>query len=270
MGIRQTGVTVAGILSALVLPPIAAAMGWPAAFQAVGAIALLAALGFAVFYREPAGRPGGATSALDVRRLFSSGVFLRGTAFAWTSMGALGAAVSYLTVTLHQEQGLGPVLAGVYLGVLQLGGVIGRVGWGMLSDRLGSRGRTMTITGAVSVLACLAMAVVARQALPAAALVLVILVVGLSTMGWNALYITLCAEIGPPDRAATVVALGTTITFTGMVVLTPLFGLIADHAGSFSPSWLCLAGLVLAATLVAAGIRDRHAATPPRRAPAAL
>jgi ACS family hexuronate transporter-like MFS transporter len=270
MGIRQTGVTVAGILSALLLPPIAAGMGWPAVFRAVAVIALLSALVFAVFYREPGGRERPVSSPVDVRRLLTNGGLLRGTAFAWTSMGALGAAVSYLTVTLNQAQRLAPVLAGVYLGVLQLGGVLGRVGWGMLSDRLGSRGRTMTMTGAVSVLSCLGMALVAHQPLPAALLAPVILVVGLSTMGWNALYITLCAEIGPADRAATVVALGTTITFTGMVILTPLFGLIADRAGSFSLSWLCLAALLLSATVIAGGIRDRTATVPPMRAPAAL
>jgi len=262
MGIRQTGVTAAGILSALVLPPVAAALGWPAAFRAVAGLALVSALLFAAVYREPAGHGAGRNSPLGARSLLRNGAFIRGTVFGWIFMGALGAAVSYLTVSLHQQQGLSPVVAGYYLGILQLGGVVGRVGWGILSDRLGSRGGTMAMAGAVAVAACLAMALVGHNSVPGPLLAAVVLVVGLSTMGWNALYITLCAEVGPANRAATVVGLGTTITFTGMVVLTPVFGVIADAAGSFTPSWLCLAVLAGVGSLIALGIRDRAGRAP--------
>src|SRR5215470_10757128 len=41
MGIRQTGVTAAGVLAAVALPPIAIVFGWRAAFVAVAAMALL-------------------------------------------------------------------------------------------------------------------------------------------------------------------------------------------------------------------------------------
>src|SRR5258706_3316506 len=49
MGIRQTGVTAAGVLAAIVLPPIALALGWRAAFVTVAGLALAGMLAFVVF-----------------------------------------------------------------------------------------------------------------------------------------------------------------------------------------------------------------------------
>src|SRR5207302_5191985 len=65
MGIRQTGVTVAGVVAALLLPPIAVALSWRAAFLTVAGLALLSIAAFALFYREPAAVPGPAGAPLD-------------------------------------------------------------------------------------------------------------------------------------------------------------------------------------------------------------
>jgi sugar phosphate permease len=259
MGIRQTGVTTAGILSAIILPPIAVAFRWPAAFLTVAALALVAALLFVILYREPARRPGWVRPPLELGALIRNEAFLRATAFGWIFMGALGSSVAYLTLSLHQQQGLGAVSAGFFLGVLQFGGLVGRVGWGLYSDRLRSRRLTMTMAmaGGLAVLSALAMAGSSLVRLPVVALALLVLLLGLSALGWNALYITLCAEVGPVERAATVVGLGTTVTFTGMLLLTPLLGLIADRTGSYAPAWAGLGLLELVGVILALGARDR-------------
>lgn len=262
MGIRQTGVTGAGIVSAVVLPPIALTFGWQAAFRSVAALALLSALGFAAFYREPAGRREGVVQDLNLRALAGNPAFLRATAFGWIFMGALGSSVAYLTISLHQQQGLSVVSAGFFLGLLQFGGVIGRVGWGMLSDRLRSRARTMALAGSVAVFSCLAMAGSGLTHLPAAVLAAIVLLLGLSALGWNALYITLSAEVGPAARAATVVGLGTTLTFTGMFVVTAAFGLVADRTGSYTLSWTLLAALAAVGVLIALTAKEEAPGEP--------
>jgi hypothetical protein len=48
-----------------------------------------------------------------------------------------------------------------------------------------------------------------------------------------------------------------------MVLLTPVFGLIADRAGSFGPSWIFLAALTAVGVLIALGVED-HAYQEPR------
>ena len=52
--------------------------------------------------------------------------------------------------------------------------------------------------------------------------------------------------------------------------MPPVFGLVADHAGSYSPSWLALAGYAVVGTALGLAIRDRAhgAAGAPRVSPA--
>jgi MFS family permease len=149
------------------------------------------------------------------------------------------------------------VRAGLVLAVLQVGGIAGRLGFGVLSDRLGSRGVVMSMSAGLAVVACLAMATLGHGAASALALVLLAFLLGLSCMGWNALYITLSAEVVPVQHAATAVGAGTTVTFIGMFAVPPVFGLIADHTGSYAWSWAALGGWALLGLLVSLAIRDR-------------
>src|SRR5262252_2840583 len=257
MGIRQTGVTAAGVLAAVILPPIAVAFGWRAAFLTVAGLALLGIAAFVVFYREPPVESRAARAPFDLRSLVRNPVWVAATAYGWVFMGALGSVVAYLAVSLNQDAGLSPVRAGLLLAVLQVGGIAGRLGFGLLSDRLGSRGVVMALSAALSVGACLAMAVLGHGAAGGPLLALLAFLIGLSCMGWNALYITLSAEAVPVQNAATAVGAGTTVTFTGMFAAPPVFGVMADHAGSYLWSWLALGGWALLGTVLALAIRDR-------------
>ncbi len=156
-----------------------------------------------------------------------------------------------------QDAGLSLVQAGLLLAILQVGGIAGRLGFGVLSDRLGSRGAVMSLSAALAVLACLAMAVLDHRGTPGPILVGLAFLLGLSCMGWNALYITLTAEVVPIQHAATAVGAGTTVTFIGMFAVPPVFGLIADRGGSYAWSWFALAAWASAGLLISLAVRDR-------------
>jgi len=266
MGVRQTGVTGAGVLAALILPPIAIALGWQAAFVTVAVLALAGILAFAVLYREPPAASRRARAPFDLSLLVRSRVWLAATAYGWIFMGALGCVVAYLAASLNQDAGIGPVQAGLLLALLQVGGITGRLGFGVLSDRVGGRGPVMALAGALAVASCLAMALLGHGAVGLPGLATIAFLLGLSCMGWNALYITLSAEAVPIENAATAVGTGTSITFVGMFAVPPAFGLVADHTGSYAWSWLALGGFTLLGTLVGLAIRDR--ARPASRQPA--
>ena len=243
LGIRQTGVTLAGITAAFTLPPIALAAGWRAAFWTVAAGALVAVAIFVLVYREPVG--GRAESAsLNPRVLLTSRRFLAATAFAWVFMGVLGASVTSLPNSLHHSAGLSVVVAARLLAVLQLGGLLGRIGWGLISDRAG-RALTMVVTGLLACVACLCMAWLEHRGTPLASLAGIAFLLGLSAMGWNALYIAVAAEAVPVHHAASAIGIGTAITFTGMFVGAPLYGLLADRSGGYTLPWMALAGWCL-------------------------
>jgi MFS family permease len=180
------------------------------------------------------------------------------TAYGWVFMGALGSVVAYLAVSLNHDAGLSPVRAGLLLAVLQVGGIAGRLGFGVLSDRLRSRGLVMSLSAAMAVGSCLAMALLGHGTAGAPLLALLAFLLGLSCMGWNALYITLVAEVVPIEHAATAVGAGTTVTFIGMFLVPPVFGLIADHAGSYAWSWLALAAWSAFGVLISLAVRDRR------------
>lgn len=257
MGIRQTGVTGAGVLAAIILPPIAIAFGWQAAFVTVAAMALVGMLAFVLFYREPPADSRAVRRALDIRALARSRTWVTATAYGWVFMGSLGSVVAYLTVSLNQDAHLSPVQAGLLLAVLQVGGIAGRIGFGVLSDRLRSRGAVMRLSAALAVVACAAMAVLGHGAAGTPGLVAIAFLLGLSCLGWNALYITLSAEVVPIQHAATAVGAGTTITFIGMFAVPPVFGLIADHTGTYAWSWLALAAWSAVGVAIALLVRDR-------------
>lgn len=256
MGIRQTGVTAAGVLAAVILPPVALALSWRAAFVTVAAMALAGMLAFVLFYREPPQESPAARKPFDLRVLLRSRTWLAATAYGWVFMGALGSVVAYLAVSMNQEAGLSPVRAGLLVAVLQVGGIAGRLGFGILSDRWRSRGAVMTLSATLAVVACAGMALLGHGAVGGPGLAVLAFLLGLSCMGWNALYITLSAEVVPLQHAATAVGAGTTITFLGMLAVPPVFGLIADHTGSYAWSWLALAAWAAGGTLIALAVRD--------------
>jgi MFS family permease len=223
----------------------------------VAVLALAGILAFAVLYREPPAASRRVRAPFDPSLLVRSRVWLAATAYGWIFMGALGCVVAYLAASLNQDAGLGPVQAGLLLALLQVGGITGRLGFGVLSDRVGGRGPVMALSGGLAVVSCLAMALLGHGAAGLLVLAAIAFMLGLSCMGWNALYITLSAEAVPIENAATAVGTGTSITFIGMFAVPPVFGLIADHTGSYTWSWLSLCAFALVGTLVGLAIRDR-------------
>lgn len=258
LGVRQTGVTMAGVAAALMLPPIAISLGWQAAFRTVALIVLLAIACFVILYRESApDQESSRYGSLAFRMLVRNRTFVVATAYAWVFMGALACSVTYLGISLHERAGFSIVQAGMVLAVLQVGGIAGRIGWGILSDRLGRRSPMMLLAGILGIVSCLGMALVnGRVAMPIVLSLAFLL--GCSAMGWNGLHITLLTEAVSPQSVATALGLGLTISFTGMFVASPIFGLLADLSGSYELSWLALALWAAIGTALVLGIRERR------------
>jgi MFS family permease len=255
LGVRQTGVTAGGLLGALALPPLALLGGWRVTFRLAAVVTVLCVALFVLAYREPAGevrrgRP------LKLRSLPGNRTWIAATLYGFVFMGALGVGISYLALYLHEGAGLSVVAAADLLALLQLGGLVGRLGGGLFSDRLGRRSPVMVAMGALAVLVALAFAFTGpRTPLPALALLSFLL--GLSTLGWNALSITVISESVPLEAAATATGANLSIAFLAMFAVSPLFGLLADHLGGYSVSWLALAGWCLLGTLAGLSIRER-------------
>ncbi|MEZ5100042.1 MAG: MFS transporter [Thermoleophilia bacterium] len=243
LSVKQSGVPLGGLLAGVVLPPVALALGWRAAIGvAAGAVALVAAttplLRNAAILRDA--RPGEQGPPMSRRELVVLGVFgfvMSGT--QWTLM-------TYLTLFLTEEHGFALGAAGLALGLAQGLGAGGRLLWGWLSDRPGRRLTVLMLLCASSI-ACLSL--LAADA-GGGLLWAVLVVAGITTIGWNGAYHALVADRAGPGRIGRATGDTLVFIFSGTVALPPLLGLAVDAGGSWTPMWAIGAGAVLVVTLL--------------------
>lgn len=205
LGLRQTGVPVGGALSALSLPPIAAAAGIDAAFETLAAVCLVAAAACAIGLREPrpgqeaAASPGPAGSPLR-----DAQIWLLSTGGALLAC-AQSCIVGFTVLFLHSEHGLSTARAGAALAAIQLLGTTGRVVLGRVSDRSRDRlGPLLAVAVALTV-ALGATAALARA--PVGVVAPLLIVAGGLAMSWNALAFTATVEIAGRLRSGAALGL---------------------------------------------------------------
>jgi sugar phosphate permease len=254
MGVKQTGLTLGGIAGALLLPLIAVELGWRRALAIAGAVAALGSLAVVALYRNPA-RTGQAHPVAGPR-FGELGVFLaRGGvrmllagAFLLSTMQA--SLLAYFALYARESFGLSAVAAGQLLALAQVGGTVGRLGGGLVSDRaLGGRRRPGVVATALVGAASFA-AFALETALPRALLWILAPVAGAGAFGWVGLYFALVAEIGGARYAGLLTGVAVACAWSGVLVGPPLFGLVVEMTGGYSMAWLLLA--VLAATVAIA------------------
>ncbi len=255
MGIKQTGLTLGGLVGALTLPPLALVAGWRAALAAGGALALVSAALTLIVYRSPAGASGASAAAWP--RLGELRVFLRrpGVIVVFLSGLALSVAQSsvlaHLAIYARETFALSPVAAGQMLALSQAGGTGGRFAWGVISDRFfGGRRRPGVVVNALIGAGAYALLALGDR-LPLAGLVPLALVAGVGAFGWVGLYFALVAEIGGARYAGLLTGVAVAFAWSGVLIGPPVFGLLVDRTGSYAWPWLALAaiGLGVAATL---------------------
>jgi MFS family permease len=155
--------------------------------------------------------------------------------------------------------GLSLLAASRYLALAQGGGMVGRVVFGLLSDRVlgGSRRVPLAIAGAGSSLCSVAIAFTGPGA-SAWWLAPLVLVFGFVGIGWNGVQHTLMAELAGARAAGTAVGLGLAVSSLGVTVGPPLFGHLVTVAGGYRGPWIALAVVMVAALGVLALVRERR------------
>lgn len=149
------------------------------------------------------------------------------------------------------------VAAGLVLTVCQLGGVVGRIVWGMVADRWLGAAATLTVL-AVLIAACALFTASLPVQVPALALMLLLAVFGASAIGWNGVYLAEVARQAPEGQAG--LATGGTLAFTylGVVLGPPLFGVLTEVTHSYRAGFALLALPALFATWALLRQRTRH------------
>ena len=253
MGVKQTGLTMGGVIASLVLPAVADDRGWRAALWTAAAVALGCAVLVALSYRappvvgvtRPAARPRLGELSVYLRRPGVIVVFVCGFALSIVQSSLL----AYLALFAKETLSVSAIVAGQLLALAQIGGTAGRLGWGFISDRyFGSRRRPGIVVNALFAAgAYLLFAFGAR--LPLAAFVPLAFVAGAGAFGWVGLYFALVAEIGGARHAGLLTGVSVMFAWSGVLVGPPLFGLLLEASGGYAVPWLTLVAVAAAVAI---------------------
>jgi MFS family permease len=146
---------------------------------------------------------------------------------------------TYLVTYLHEDLSYGMVSAGLLLSVTQIGGIGGRIAWGVISDRWLGAQKTLMLLACLMAFSALVTALLLPQ-LPLWAIWITLVVFGASAIGWNGVYLAEVARQAPEGQAG--VATGGTmkITFLGAVIGAPIFGMLSSLFGTYQAGFLAL------------------------------
>lgn len=244
--IKQTGVPLGGVLAGVIVPGLSDIVGWQWAFLLVAAASLLCAIAIQPLCaaldadRNPAQRLSFGNGLMGPLRLVFSHrslAVLAGVSFLFSMTQV--SLTTYMVTFLHEDLSLGLIAAGFILAVSQAAGVAGRLLWGYVSDRLLGPVRMLAVLALLIVVCALATPLLKYT--DAQWVVLIVLsVFGSCAIGWNGVYLAEVARQAPAGQAS--VATGGTLamTFLGVVVGPPLFGMIASAAGSYGAAYAAL------------------------------
>lgn len=264
MGLKQTGAPVAGIVAAATLPAVALVMGWRAAVALAGILVIGSGITTLVLYRDPPRADQAPMRRASLRAGLKDTVRNRQlwmvSFIAVLLVMSQQSVVTYLAlyfkevvlVPLVPDEAARIVAAGGYLALCQAGGVVGRIAWGAVSDRLfhGRRAVVLALLGSLSAIMSLGLANL-DSGHPFWILAVIVFLAGTTIVGWNGVYHALVVETAGRKYAATGVGLSMTLGECGSTVGPPLFGFVVDVSGSYSTGWVFVGGLCLAGALMA-------------------
>jgi MFS family permease len=265
LGFATAGISMGGVIFVPLAQALIARLGWRQAFVALGAVVIGAALGpIALFMRKPPAElppdermPAGdgdglayeiehsATAAEAVR---DPNFWLIASAFSLTVMGL--SAILLHQVPLLIDFGVTPAHAALALGATAGVGVVGKLGFGALLERVEQR---RVIVGCF--LAQAAGLLLLPFARTPVLLVLYVLVYGYAMGGNATLQATILGDCFGRRHYGAIAGRMSPIIVFSQAVAVPLVGWLRDRTGSYLPAIAAIEVMVLAAAFCISRLR---------------
>ncbi len=249
MGIRQTGVPLGAALAAWLLPRLVPQWHLDPVYLLFSLELLVTGWAFSAVMRD--WRQKGASKPERIRLTGTHWKQLvRPISIAFLMVSGQYILLTYSIADLSQVHHLSVAVAGAVLALSQVGGGVGRVVLGQLSDRIGGRRPpVLALAGGLATSLAFVIGILPRTA-PVWTLFLIWTLFGFGAVGWNALALTWAGESVPISHSGFAMSLTGTIVFLGSSVFPPLFGLLVDQTHHFATGWWALSGLLLCATVM--------------------
>jgi MFS family permease len=255
VSVRQTSVPLGGVLAGLLVPQLVLRLGWQSSCVVLGLgtamFAFVTALSLPLIRKEqPAGRTRFSGGLLGPLRFITQRRDLLTLSAASTIFGALQLVLSaFLVIYLVTVVGHDLVSAGALLGLSQVSGVLGRILWGYVADRIRSPRKLLGLVGVGMALACFATGLLAYTG-PSWLAIPVVILFGATASGWNGVFLAEVMREVKPAEVGFATSGSLMFTYFGVMIGPPLFGVAAafvEFQGAYAfAAVLALAGAYLA------------------------
>jgi predicted MFS family arabinose efflux permease len=215
--IKQSGVTIGGAIAGLAGPAIMTVWNWQVALFVVALACVATALLLQPFaarydrYADP--KAGRRTEFIGPIRTIVATPTLRWMAFGVVTMIVPQyGLITFLTLYLQADIGLGVVVAGSVYAAAQAAGGVGRVLFGFIAGRWIPPLLVLAGLGGLATVSVLA-ATLFTPGWPLAAIYAVCIVFGASALGWNGVFIAETARLSPPGDVGRIIGAISAIVF---------------------------------------------------------
>lgn len=241
MGVKQTGVPAGGVVAALV-----AATGladWRALAMGMAGVTIVAAAGYLALRVAP-------QSAVPVVRLGDIRALLRLPRLALFNGAAClyaagqAAFFAYLVLFARDAMAAPIALASACLGIAHAASATGRIGWGVISDRLARNDRIACLIAAGLIGTIGVLLLLGLPALGTATLVGAAALIGFTLGGYAGLIQTAAVEAVEPHRAGAAIGYSMLLTSVGTMLGPAAFGIAVEGIG-YAAAWSAVAALLL-------------------------
>lgn len=263
MSAKQTGVPIAGGLAAAALPPLALLLSWRASLMIAGIVIGFMGLLSLFCFRQEQGSSRLARGRSSGPFRTDWGKIYRNRNVIFLSIGGALCGLfqtclfTYTILYLRDARKMDWVQAAFCLTLMNVGGILGRVFWGVVSDRLFKGSRKIVLLFIASLVFFISLLLGLNLRLPPLMLIFILFVLGASAIGWNGVYHALIGKISGKEMAGRATGLIVAIVFIGGVVGPLLFGKIVDASGSYDTAWLFLSAVMACAVIAYSLIREK-------------
>lgn len=255
MGIKQTGVTVGSALAALVVIPLSLQFGWRGSFQWLVIGIVITAIYLSYVYEEKSltitqGSSGNYWEALKSRPL------LLVTISAFLLSGSQMIMNTYIIFYAIEQLKIPLLLAGSLLVISEVGGSIGRLLWGKISDRF-FNGRRIIILLIISIIGLIVTSIFTFFDISYYVLVFLVFCYGVAVSGFNGMWMNATTEVVSPQQSG--LATGVSIMFAswGVIIGPPLFGALVEWRGAYDVAWGMVAVCLFLSAVVLSRLNNR-------------
>ena len=255
MGIAHSGGGVGGFLGAVILPYLGNIYDWRKAILYSGIFALIVSLIIFKSYQKNSPffkknrKNISNTSSLKkgLIIILKNNYILYYCAYGFVLGISAFSIVGHFNIFLTQDLNYSTSFAGLSMGIVHIGGIIGLPVWGYITDKFlqSDRRKGLLIIGTmISIMALYFGLLVSQIRISVYLLFFSCLLLGFCVMGIFATYYTAIGELESVQRG---VIMGISLVFTriGAIIAPPIFGYVADLHGKYLYSWVYLGIIVL-------------------------